>query len=236
MNLEHNRTTDIPLTHSPEPEPNPAPSPAQNSTTQNDPKPKKNPKSNPSNNPSARLPSRRRRSSIVPLPKAIRDQINQMLDDGLTYGAISKHLRQQGIKLSDDCIGRWKKGGYNDYLRELRLLNECRIRYELSLGLARQHPGIDVFQAAHKIAAAQIGDAVAETGADSLRAAIRLNPLNLVRALNSLSRLTAQGLQCERHLSEEAQRQACLKERHRPEPGGIRPETLARIERELKLL
>jgi hypothetical protein len=131
-----------------------------------------------------------------------------MLDDGLSYPAIIRQLGDAGSHLSDDSIGRWKDGGYQDYLREARLLDESRTRYELTLGLARQDQGIDVFQAAHKTAAGLICEAVAEVGADSLRQAVKLNPLNLLRMLNSLSRLTAGGLKCERHLSDQADRQA----------------------------
>ena len=147
---------------------------------------------------------RRRRSLIARFPKAIRDQINQMLDDGLPYAAIRQRLGDLGTALSDDSIGRWKIGGYQDYLRELRLLDESRLRYEFTLDLARDEPGIDVFQAAHKTAAALICEAVAEIGADSLRQAVKLNPLNLLRMLNSLSRLTTAGLKCERHLADQA--------------------------------
>jgi hypothetical protein len=139
-----------------------------------------------SNSPSSS--PRRRRGSIATLPKTLRDQLNSMLDDGLPYSEISKQLADNcGLTISADSISRWKQGGYQDYLRELRLLEESRRRYELILDLAREKQGIDAFQAAHKIAAAIICDTVAEIGADSLREAVKLNPLNFLRMLNSLS-------------------------------------------------
>jgi len=160
-----------------------------------------------------------------------------MLDDGVPYAAICQHLAQNGTDISKDSIGRWKKAGYQDHLRELRLLDDSRLRYEFTFDLAREQQGIDVFQAAHKIAAAQICDAVAEIGADSLRQAIKLNPLNLLRTLNSLSRLTAGGLKCERHLSDQAERVAGLTQQQQPqEKKVLTQETLERIERELNLL
>jgi len=98
---------------------------------------------------------RYRRGAIARLPKNLRDQINLMLDDGLPYPLISKRLADNsGLSISDDSISRWKQGGYQDYLRELRLLNESRQRHELTLDLSREEQGIDAFQAAHKIAAA----------------------------------------------------------------------------------
>ena len=177
--------------------------------------------------------SRHRRGSIARLPKTIRDQINQMLDDGFSYAAIRRHLAQQDIILSDDSIGRWKKGGYQDYLRQLRLLEESRLRFELTLDLANEHKTIDVFQAAHKIAAAQICDAVAEIGPDSLRLAIKLDPQNLLRIFNCLSRLTNGGLKCEHYLMDNARFQ---QQQQPPSSNALRPETLERIERELQLL
>lgn len=81
-------------------------------------------------------PPRSRRGSVARLPKELRDQINQKLDDGFSYNVICDHLRAEGIELSQHAIGRWKKGGYQDYLRERRLLEQSRLRYELTLDLA----------------------------------------------------------------------------------------------------
>jgi hypothetical protein len=183
------------------------------------------------------LHSVRRRSAIARLPKVLRGRINEMLDDGLPYAAIREQLTQQGANLTEDCIGRWKRGGYQDHLRDLRLLDESRSRYELTLGLAREEQGIDVFQAAHKIAAALICEAVAEIGADSLREAVKLNPLNLLRMLNSLSRLTTGGLKCERHLSDQAERNTKVQQQQIPEPKkGISSGSVQEMETALNLM
>jgi len=160
-----------------------------------------------------------------------------MLDDGLPYTAIRQHLGELGTNLSDDTIGRWKQGAYQEHLRDLRLLDESRSRHELALELARQEHGIDAFQAAHKIAATLICDAVAEIGADSLRQAVKLNPLNLLRMLNSLSRLTAGGLKCEQHLSDQAERNASLQQQQQPKQKlGISSGSVQEMEDALKLM
>ena len=162
------------------------------------------PSLHPPNPPLPHFRSRCRRGTIAHLPKTLRDQINEMLDDGVPYTAIRQHLGEHGNDLTKDSIGRWKRGsGYREHLRDLRLLEQSRSRYELTLDLARQEQGIDVFQAAHKIAAGLICDAVADIGADSLREAVKANPLNFLRMLHSLSRLTNGGLKCERHLADQ---------------------------------
>src|SRR5213075_1619398 len=92
----------------------------------------------------------------------------------------------------------------------------------------RQDSSLDAYTASNKLAAALICDAIAEIGPESLRAAIRENPLNLIRMLNSLSRLTLGGLRCEQHLFE-----------RNPAPekkGGISEEFLHFMEKELNLL
>jgi len=160
-----------------------------------------------------------------------------MLDDGLSYAAIREQLTPHGANLTEDCIGRWKIGGYQDHLRELRLLDESRSRYELTLDLARNEQGIDVFQAAHKIAAALICEAVAEIGADSLREAVKLNPLNFLRMLNSLSRLTTGGLKCERHLSDHPERNTQDQEQQKPQSKkGISSGSVQEMETALNLM
>lgn len=181
--------------------------------------------------------SRRRRSQIAGLSKELRDQVNRMLDDGFSYPAVRDKLAELGIPVTDDCVGRWKKGGYQDHLHELRLLDQSRARFELTLDLAREEQGIDVYQAAHKIAAGLIAEAVAEIGADSLREAIKANPLNVLRMLNSLSRLTTGGLKCERHLTDQADRDLRLQQQQAPQPKkGLSKESIKEMEDALHLM
>ncbi len=182
-------------------------------------------------------PPRQRSGHVARLPKALRAQINQLLDDGFSYRAVREQLGDIGKHLTNDNIRRWKKGGYQDHLRQLRLSDESRGRFELTLDLAREEPGIDVYQAAHKIAAGLIAEAVAEIGADSLREAIKANPLNLLRMLKSLSRLTAGAIKCERHLVDQADRQSPLQQDQAPKPKkGVSKSSIQQMEDALHLM
>ncbi|HWW02093.1 MAG TPA: hypothetical protein VNZ64_20500 [Candidatus Acidoferrum sp.] len=181
--------------------------------------------------------SRQRRGKVARLPKEVRARIDQLLDDGFPFDEIPQQLGEQGRHLTADSIRRWKKGGYQDHLREQRLLDESRLRYQLTLDLAREDQGIQAFQAAHKLAAALICEAVAELGADSLREAIKANPLNLLRMLNSLARLTTGGLKCERHLADQAQLQLNLNSQPPPQAKrGITPESIKEMTEKLNLM
>src|SRR5437773_716794 len=60
----------------------------------------------------------RRTGTVARLPKPVRDEINQLLDDGLSYPQLIRQLGASGKTLDPDHIRRWKSGGYQDYLRE----------------------------------------------------------------------------------------------------------------------
>jgi hypothetical protein len=178
-----------------------------------------------------------RKGEVARLPKELRQRVNEMLDDGSTSNQIRAALGQLGKDLSLDSIDAWRKGGYHDYLREQRFLAESRLRHELVFDLAREDQSIDAFQAAHKIAAGLICEIIAEFGADTLREAVQRNPLNLLRMLNSLSRLTAGGLECERHLVDQVERTAKLKQLKAPrKKAGLSRKTLKEMQEKLNLM
>jgi hypothetical protein len=160
-----------------------------------------------------------------------------MLDDGYPYKAIIKALGDVGPELNEDMMTRWKAGGYQDYLREQRLLEQCRMRTDRAYELMASPQAANGFQATQQLAAAQICEAVAEMGSDTLREALTANPLNYFRMLNSFSRLTTGGLKCEQHVTDEAERQAEIEARNRPaEKKGISDEALKEMVEKLHLL
>ena len=180
--------------------------------------------------------TKRRVGKVARLPKAARDKINLMILDGIPYLEIIRKLGKAAKGLTDQCLSTWKAGGYVDWLKEQQRVEDCRLSQELAMDLARENTGIESFQASNKIAAALICEALVELGADTLRKAIAADPLNGLRMLNTLSRLTTGGLKCERHLATEAERKAKLHPQKRAKRGGITPGTRRRVEKELKLM
>jgi hypothetical protein len=159
-----------------------------------------------------------------------------MLDDGLTYLEIIKNLGDNAKDLNEDIMYRWKRGGYQDYLREQRILDQCRLRQERAFDLLRDGSHVNGFQATQQLATAQICETVAELGGDILREALIANPLNYFRMLNSFARLTNGGLKCERHLAEEADRKTKLEKAAAPRKKGITPESVKEMQDKLNLM
>src|SRR5439155_3322220 len=69
-------------------------------------------------------PSRRRNGKIARLPRKLRDQVNEMLSDGLPHAEIIASLGAAGERLNKDHLINWEKGGYLEWLRDRLWLDE----------------------------------------------------------------------------------------------------------------
>src|SRR5688500_7537789 len=97
--------------------------------------------------------SRRRTGTIAQLPRAARDQVNQMLDDGCRYGKIVEWLAangQPGVK--EHHIKEWKGGGFQEWLDEKRELAREEKLLELSHKIATTNEESKAHEAAIRIA------------------------------------------------------------------------------------
>jgi len=187
-------------------------------------------------NPVTAITPRHRTGTVARLPKPLRDEINHMLDDGFSFPQLIRQLGASGKGLAPEHIRRWKSGGYQDYLREQRLLQQCRLRQELALNLVREKQRVSGFQATQQLASAQICGVVADLGAEILREALIANPLNYFRMLNAFSRIAAGGLKCECHLADEAVRKALLQKQTQRSKKGISRKAQKQMESSLNLL
>ena len=61
---------------------------------------------------------RRRAGKIARLPQHVRDEVNNLLLDGLTYEDIIARLGPLGEGLNKDNLSRWRKADYQDWLAE----------------------------------------------------------------------------------------------------------------------
>src|SRR5437868_6471971 len=78
--------------------------------------------------------SRRPNGKVAHLPKIIRDQVNQMLDDGVTFRKIAKKLTELGHPgFFYQNIQRWKTGGYQLHLQEQRRRELDKLELEAAL-------------------------------------------------------------------------------------------------------
>jgi hypothetical protein len=114
---------------------------------------------------------RRRAGKIARLPQHVRDEINIMLLDGLTYDAIIARLGPLGEGLNKDNLSRWRKADYQDWLAEQTWLQATT---------NRPQPSPETKDLAFLLH---------EMDADSLRETVARNPDRLNRILNFCARL-----------------------------------------------
>src|SRR5437667_8459574 len=74
-------------------------------------------------------------AKIERLPKATRDMINLMLDDGLPYRVIIDELADTGRGLTPQSLTQWLKSGYEDYLKNREKIEGARTEAEFAADL-----------------------------------------------------------------------------------------------------
>jgi len=133
------------------------------------------------------------------------------------------------LSLTPLNITNWKKfGGYRDWLRDQQRVEECKIRHELTLDLARSAEGLASYQAAPKVAVAQICQTIIDLGPEGIKDAIKDSPLNCFRLLNALARLVNSGLKCEQVV---ANQRPALEKR-----AGFTPPIIEKMENALNMM
>jgi hypothetical protein len=130
---------------------------------------------------------------IASLPRAQRDIVNQMLDNGATYDAIEAEMAKHGVSLNGENISNWFQSGFQQYLQHQDYLAEMRLLREQASDLVQDYNVVQFHQAANQLAVGQIFKALTHQQLID-------DPVNYVRTLNALSRLSRAALvlkQCE---------------------------------------
>src|SRR5437867_2935497 len=177
-------------------------------------------------------PAHLRNGKVARLPKAFRDQINQMISDGFTYGEIIQELGEAGSGLSEGNVGNWKAGGYQDWLKEQQRLDGMRVRQEFAIDLVRSNDGAQTHQAVSQIAALNLCDLLDDFHPARLKQVLETDPATYTMLLNAYTRLlmvlpklSEAELNCERRRAEAAERKAkCEKEKGSQKPPGLSEE------------
>jgi hypothetical protein len=184
------------------------------------------------------LSHRRRTGLVARLPKAVRDHLNEMIQDGVPYLQIIEKLGDDGQGLTEDMLSKWKNSGYLEWLEECRIPDAMRARYELAHQLVTEAG--DPEQASRAVLhtiAANLCYMLAETDPTALRESLLSDSDKFSRFVRAMVRLAEGSIKCEQYQTQEEERQAqkvkAALPRERP---GISDEALALAEEKLRLL
>jgi hypothetical protein len=183
-------------------------------------------------------PADRRNGKVARLPKAVRDQINQMILDGVPYLGIIERLGPAGQGLNEQNLSNWKAGGYVDALRELQLAEGVRAKHELAESIvARAAQANGAGQAVLQVLAGKLCELLAETDPTALRESLMSDADKFTRFVNAMVRLAEGGIKCDVHaLDHQARAAAAARQKKPGEKPGISDESLRIAEEKLKLL
>jgi len=197
--------------------------------------------------------SNRRTGKIARLPKEIRDVVNLMLRDGASYPDVIKMLEDHGHPgFNEENVSNWFKGGFCDWERDQRRIEDIRARSQASLEMVRalksesgsDGAAIHLTEANELIVASQVNEVLQEINVDDIKAMLQLAPENypkLVKIVTAQSneRTKRQALELEYQKYRdkvEKQKQAIESELAKAKEGGLAPETISKIEEALNLL
>ena len=180
-----------------------------------------------------------RNGKVARLPKPIRDRLNQMLQDGVPYLKIIADLGPAAADINEDNISNWKTGGgYQDWLREMRIALRIQSKSELAMAVVdRSGQTTSAGQAVLQIVAANLCEFLAETDPDSLRESLLSDSDKFTRFVNSMVRLAEGSIKCDLHRNHQQERAAeVAKQKNPAERPGISDESLRAAEEKLRLL
>jgi hypothetical protein len=143
----------------------------------------------------------RRNGKVARLPSTLRQQINQMLDDGVPYKKIIESLGEAGKHLNDDNISNWRLGGYQDHLNAQIINDRARAQIETAGEVVKElgPPNLaKLKQVTGEIALLQYFRALMQHGDLLTVNSLKKNPAKIITLMNACCNSAAIGLAVEK--------------------------------------
>src|SRR2546426_10356034 len=143
----------------------------------------------------------RRNGKVARMPLALREQINQMVDDGVPYKKIIAKLGEAGKHLNEDNISNWRLGGYQGYLKSQLVNDRARTQTEAAADVLRDpgHLGpAKVQQVCQEIALLQYLRTLMDHGDQLAQDSLKKNPSKIITLMNACCNLSNSGLAIEK--------------------------------------
>ena len=188
-------------------------------------------------------------SRVGRLPREVRTRVNQWIADAVPAAEIATRLGSEGRAEVTAANGEsWRQSGYLDYLEQVERLNQIRLRSEASVEMVKviaERGKVPITEANDILVASLISEALESFDVSMLREALAESPKRFFNLASAVTAQAAERVKREKLELEfakfkevvEGRRQkleTSLKEASRH--GGITPETLAKIQEELRLL
>jgi hypothetical protein len=179
----------------------------------------------------------RRNGFVARKPKPIRDKINFMILDGLSYPKIVEALGDDGKDLNADHIGSWARGGHRDWLDTEYRADALRLTGESSHRLLEEKAGQPAQDAARTVAGTQLYELLNSFNPSSFIEAIEKRPELYLGIVNALSRLSEGEAACAHHRTQQSVLAAKIAaQKEKPKKNLLSGSELKDITREIKII
>jgi hypothetical protein len=180
-------------------------------------------------------PTRRRRGKIARLPRQIREQINAMLDDGLSHADIIARLGDHGKNLNRQNLINWQQGGFKDWLKDQPWLDELHASLDFANNVLDDSDSPKIREASLVIAVKQMYELIKSFEPADFKQQLSEDPAAYSRILNSLAKLAEVGLRYDRERGE-ASRNERREANRSKKAAGLTEDLLRQYENEFNLL
>ena len=151
----------------------------------------------------------RRNGKIARLPKKLRDLVNELLSDGVTYAQIVQRLNESidpplPYQVAEKNISNWQDGGYQDWLQHQDRMELLASKLDFALDLARNRQPEKLQELSLQLAAMRLCEFLSEHAiADP-----KTDPTIYLRLLSALPRISREALNIQKYRDADAQVQA----------------------------
>ena len=177
-----------------------------------------------------------RRSKIARLPREIREQVNQLLDDFAEYQRILDWLTDQGhpgFQMYD--LTRWEDSGYLDWLARQQHSEELETKLDWIQKLASE--GNSTLQKASlSVLALKLFDTISRTDAADMCKLLDNRPEKIPGLLNAFARFCHEGLEMEKFTEEIRDKAKAAEQTQLTDKGAATPDSIRRLKSELRFM
>jgi hypothetical protein len=180
-----------------------------------------------------------RKGKIGSLPKAMRDQVNVLLEDGVAFKAVGEWLGQRGhAGINAQAVGKWFRGGHRFWLEEQARLAEMKAKREFAYEVARESSGDPMHEAGLDLAAAQLFEIVCDFDVELMKEMLAKDPKRYTGMLLAFERLSRGNMAIQKfkaHVEEQKRKIDFELGLIKPD-GAVTPETMRKIKEALNLM
>ena len=177
-----------------------------------------------------------RRSKIARLPRELREQVNESLDNHIEYQRILDGLAEHGhsgFEMYD--LTRWKDTGYLDWLARHEHTEELETKLDWVQKLASQ--GTSTLQKASlSVLALKLFDTINRTDAVDICKLLDTRPEKIPGLLNSFARFCHESLQMEKFTEDLQDKAKAAEQSELVDKGAATPQSIRRLKQELRFM